>query len=246
MEEKKVISIEDRIPRLKEARKKKANRRLVFYLSIFFFLISIIVYLQSPLSYIKKIEVDGNEFISDTEIIDTSQIELNTNIWMVNLAKTERTLEALSLIKEAEVERKLPWTMKVNVKEHHVIGYRKVKNGFHPVLENGMIVETDNAVQIEGPILVNFKDNEYLERMALELGEVPEQIFQLISEISWEPTERNKYKILLYMNDGFIVETSIRNFAEKITAYPSIVSQLDRDETGIIHMGVGTYFERID
>ena len=39
MEKKNVVSIEDRIPKLKEARKKKANRRLHF-LSIYFFLLN--------------------------------------------------------------------------------------------------------------------------------------------------------------------------------------------------------------
>src|SRR5699024_11800125 len=98
--------------------------------------------------------------------------------------------------------------------------------------------------QGDGPLLNDFKEDVYLERMASELNDIPDDIFNLISEITWTPTDKNKYKILLYMNDGFTVEATIRNFATKMQTYPSIVSQLDDGEQGIIHMGVGTYFEK--
>src|SRR5699024_3959159 len=52
-----------------------------------------------------------------------------------------------------------------------------------------------------------------------------------------------KNKILLYMNDGYTVDGTIRNFAEKMKLYPSIVSQVPEDEEGIIHIGVGAYFD---
>src|SRR5690625_5861283 len=90
MEDKKIISIEDRIPKLKKQRKKKANRRLVFYLSLFFVLISIIIYLQSPLSYIKNIHVYGHHVLHENEIIELSDIKNDTNIWKAKDRKSIR------------------------------------------------------------------------------------------------------------------------------------------------------------
>jgi len=247
MEEKKVVSIEDRIPKLKEARKKKANRRLLFYLSIFFFLISAIVYLQSPLSYIKQIEVTGNEIVKEEEIIQLSGLSTETNIWVINQQNIKESFKDHPMIQNIEVKRELPNTVQIDVKEHDVVGYIKNDLEFHPVLENGMIVETSNiANKDEGPLLNNFEDEHYLQRMASELSIIPAHIFNLISEITWEPTEKNKYKIILYMNDGFIVDATIRNFANKMKAYPSVVSQLNPDDKGIVHMGVGTYFEKME
>lgn len=247
MEKKNVVSIEDRIPKLKEARKKKANRRLLFYLSIFFFLISMIVYLQSPLSHIKNIEVIGSEIVLEQDIINLSGLQSGTNIWLINKQTVTESIKDHPMISDIEVERKLPQTVQLKVKEQNVIGFVKSDLEFHPVLENGMIVTTSNLLNKgDGPLLINFKDEQYLQRMAVELSKIPVDIFNLISEISWEPTEKNKYKILLYMNDGFIVDATIRNFSSKMTSYPSIVSQLDPDEKGIVHMGVGTYFEKIE
>lgn len=245
MEKEKIVSIEDRIPKLKETRKKKANRRLVFYLSIFFLLISIIVYLQSPLSQVKYIDVKDNKVLSDKEVIKMSGITLNSNIWMIQMNSIKKEIEAHSVVKNVEVHRQLPQTIQLDVTEHRVIGYIRDKNIYHPVLQNGMIVTNEEiSNQGDGPLLHEFKDNAYLERMASELNEIPEDVFNLISEITWTPTEKNKYKIKLYMNDGFIVEATIRNFANKMKAYPSIVSQLEDGDKGIIHMGVGTYFEK--
>lgn len=247
MEKKNVVSIEDRIPKLKEARKKKANRRLLFYLSIFFFLISAIVYLQSPLSHIKSIEVIGHDVVQEQEIIQLSGLATDTNIWMMNQHNIEDSMNEHPMIESVEVKRKLPQTVQINVKEHNVIGYIKKDLKLHPVLENGMIVPTNNiASKGDGPLLNNFEDEQYLQRMATELSKIPEDIFNLISEVSWEPTKKNKYKIILYMNDGFIVDATIRNFASKMTTYPSIVSQLNPEDKGIVHMGVGTYFEKFE
>src|SRR5690625_5979789 len=90
MSKKKVVSIQDRIPKLKEQRKKKANRRLVFYLSIFFLLILMSIYLQSPLSDIKTVAIKGNSFLSEEEFIEISDLEEQTNIWIINLKTIDR------------------------------------------------------------------------------------------------------------------------------------------------------------
>lgn len=245
MEKKKVVSIEDRIPKLKEARKKKANRRLLFYLSLFFFLISVIVYLQSPLSYIHTIEIDGNHVIKDEEILQQSDLTTTTNIWTIKESQIKSLLEKHPIIETVTVKRKLPQTVQIDVTEHKIVGFLKRKDGFHPILANGEVIEDiSNIDRSEAPVLNNFTEKDYLERMAKELNDTPDFIFDLISEISWEPSDKNKYKIMMYMNDGFIVHATIRNFSNKMEAYPSIVSQIKPGEKGIVHMGVGAYFEK--
>lgn len=247
MEKKNVVSIEDRIPKLKEARKKKANRKLLFYLSIFFLLISLIIYLQSPLSNIKEIQVLGNKVVSKKEIVKRSELTTETNVWGISKKSITRALETHPLIERVEVKRKLPQTVQLYVIEYKIVGFKMGKKGYFPILENGTIIkEQQMHPSGEAPIFHNFKENEYLIRTAEELAEIPDDIFNLISEISWEPSEKNKYKIVLYMSDGYIVHATIRDFANKMAMYPSIVAQLDPDEKGIIHMGVGTYFERTE
>ncbi len=242
---KNIVSIEDRIPKLKEARKKKANRRLIFYMTLFFFLISIIVYLQSPLSYVKTIDIQNNTFATDEEIIDDIEIDTKTNIWTVDAAKTEDKLRENPIIEEATVTKELPWTISIDIVEKQIIGFIEDHAKFYPVLENGETLETAAYSHLNGnaPLLIGFTDKEYLSKIASELNRLPGGILDLISEVYWEPEEDNKNNIFLYMNDGFIVQGKIRDFADGMTAYPSVVSQLDPEVKGIIHVGIGVYFE---
>lgn len=75
-----------------------------------------------------------------------------------------------------------------------------------------------------------FTDEKYLSSMVHELDALSDTITSLISEIYWEPSKKNKHKISVYMNDGQIVSSTIRDFATKMEMYPSIVSQIDPDK----------------
>lgn len=248
MSKKDVVSIEDRIPKLKQARKKKANRRLIFYLSIFFFLISIIVYMQSPLSDIKEINVSGNIHITDEDIVTQSGLTMNSNIWMIETEDIEKTILKNPIVDDVQVNRSLPWTVNIELVEHNIIGYVKEERTYIPVLKNGVQLDSYGSSTFHGnsPVLIGFNESEILTKMASELNKLDQNIAKLISEIYWKPSDDNKYGILLYMNDGYIVDGTIRDFAEKMDVYPSVVSQLEPNTKGIIHMGVGVYFESLE
>lgn len=245
MAQKKVVSIEDRIPKLKQARKKKANRRLLFYLSIFFILISIIVYLQSPLSYIRTIQVEGNSFLQDNEIVKQANLTDNKNIWTIDTDAVESILNDSPIIASAKVSRKLPWTVSITVEEYELVGYTQKESTYYPVLGNGTTLQSMAKKTYNGdaPLLKGFNKETYLHRLTNEMEKLPETIRNLISEVHWTPEKDNNDKMRLYMNDGFIVDARIPNFADSMEIYPSIVSQLEEESEGIIHIGVGAYFE---
>lgn len=241
MDEKKVISIEERIPKLKEARRKKTNKRLVFYVLLFFSLISIVIYLQSPLSYIWNIEVIGNNYVTDETIIQYSELSNQSNIWGFKTNDVVEKINSHREIKGVEVVRSYPNTVKINVEELAKVGYLNKGEDFHPLLENGEMLDSLRIVNWQGdaPLLYNFTEGEYLQEFIEELVALPAVIGALISEVYWEPTDSNPNHLILYMNDGYQVETSIRNFANSLQNYPSIASQLEEDQLGIIRIGQG-------
>ncbi|GAA5415016.1 cell division protein DivIB [Paraliobacillus ryukyuensis] len=240
MAEKKVISIEDRIPKLKEVRKKKTNRRLIFYLSLFFILISIVVYLQSPLSHIQAIKIEGNDYINSDELIALSGLSKDNNFWGVSTGKIEDKITEHQEIKNATVSRKLPNTIVIAVEELKKVAYLKREGKYYPVLENGNFLETPTtAWRSDAPLLMDFTSDAPLEALASELQALPSSISSLISEIYWKPTDTNSYKVTIFMNDGYEVRSSIHNFSNYMKTYPSIVSQLDKKQLGIITIGEG-------
>ncbi|MDL4841263.1 cell division protein FtsQ/DivIB [Aquibacillus rhizosphaerae] len=241
MSKKKVVSIEDRIPKLKQARKKKANRRLVFYLTLFFVLISIVVYLQSSLSNVHHINVVGNSYISKEEIRKLSEITNDDNFWSIDKESIQSNISQHPEIKSADVSRSFPTTVNIGVQELERVGYIKQDGIYFPLLENGDKLDSHPLETMSGdaPFLTNFTKPIYLNELAKELLALPDTIVDLISEITWQPTEGNPYKVLVFMNDGFEVEASIRNFSKSMKVYPSITSQLEEGSKGIINIGVG-------
>lgn len=245
MAEKKIVSIEDRIPKLKERRKKKANRRLVMYLSLFFLLIIVILYLQSSLSNVRTINVDGNTNIDKETIVSLSGISTQDNFWKVDKDAIKEKVIEHAEIHSVQIEKDFPSTITIQVREYERVGYVQRDDVFYPILETGerLTSYSLSSPGSDAPLLRDWEEQTYLEEMTQELRQLPKSVTRQISELYWTPTENNPYKVHLYMNGGFEVEASIRNFSENMRTYPSIISQLDPGQKGIIHLDVGAYFE---
>ncbi|VEF48488.1 cell division protein FtsQ [Bacillus freudenreichii] len=245
MEKGKVLSLEDRIPKIKEHRRRKANRRLIFLISLFFLLIMLVIYFQSPLSHINEIKVEGNESVPDKIIIKNSGLKKGNNIWKLDKKEAVKNIEDLQEIKNAKIKLGFPNTVYLQVKEFKTIAYVSTGTEFHPILENGLIVvnNREGGVPVSAPILSSFKEDGVLEHMAKELKELPPEIINVISEIYYTPKKTDKYHITLFMNDGFEVSATILSFSEKMVHYPSFVSQLDPKIKGVIDLEVGSFFK---
>ncbi|MBU8907107.1 cell division protein FtsQ/DivIB [Desertibacillus haloalkaliphilus] len=244
----KVITINDRIPKLKEQRRQRTNRRLIFYLSIFFLLILIVVYFQSSLSHIRSIEVTGHYYVNDELIIAESGLAEGTSIWNVDRSVVATTLEALDEIKEATVYRRFPNKIEIEVLEYPRVAYLMDEGKYYPIIETGTFLdEMDrNYLPVDAPILVNWEQGEEVQELAAELIKLPEALIHRISEIYHTPTENDPLRMTLFMNDGFEVQSTIRQFSDKFTAYPSIVEEIDPEAEGIIHLRMTPYFEEFE
>ncbi len=244
MKKENVVSIEDRIPKLKQHRKKKANRRLFFLLTLFLILILSVVYFQSPLSHVKKVEVTGNELIPDEKVLAAGGISTGTSVWGVNKNSVAAKLKKLPGVKKAEVRLTFPNTYVISIQEHDKKAYLSRDSRYYVILENGKILDKGtDAMPVDAPLLRGFKEDKVLERMMKELGKLPSEIQQMISEINLTPKDTDQYHVTLYMNDGFEVSATIRTFSEKMIHYPSIASQLDPSRKGVIDLEVGSFFK---
>ncbi|MBM7647215.1 cell division protein FtsQ [Bacillus ectoiniformans] len=244
MEKGKLVSIEERIPKLKHMRKKKANRRLIALITVFFLLVLTVIYFQSSLSRIQKIEVSGNVLVDEKEIVEQSEIESGISVWKVNQGSVQEKLQKNPKIKEAEVSLGFPNKVKIKVTEQSKLAYLAKGILFYPVLDNGNIVQKpDTSAPDQLPIMYGFKEGKALELMMKGLEELPEEITNSISEIHYAPKKSDPYHISLFMNDGFEVSATMKTFSEKMTYYPSIVSQLNPNVKGVIDLEVGSYFK---
>ncbi|WP_018921340.1 cell division protein FtsQ/DivIB [Salsuginibacillus kocurii] len=245
MADRKVVTIEDRIPTLKEQRKKRANRRLILYLSIFFLLILTVVYFQSPLSHISQINVEGNEFADSNEVLQYSSIQENDHLWNADLEEAAARIETLPTVEQAELTRNWPNTVTITIVEDSLMAFLRQGDRYVPILSNGQLL-TDEAVQhpsSEAPVLYNWEDVDILREFTAELAETGDGIVNRISEIHHIPSEDKPFALELVMNDGLMVHTEIADFAEAMEPYPALVNEIDPEEAGVLHMGMSPYFE---
>jgi cell division protein FtsQ len=245
MEKGKILTLEDRIPKLREQRKQKANRRLIFYVSVFFLLIIGILYLQSPLSHIKTIKVNGNIHVSDEEVIALSDITNRTSFWNLDNDKIIGKVKKNNQLKDIKVQRKFPNTVILTVTEMKRVAYAINEGHYFPILEDGSVLKSSESTTFpsDAPILMNWKAGSELQEMAAEIAKLSPAIANSISEVHHSPEGSDPLHITLFMNDGREVSATINEFAKKMSAYPSIVSQLNGDLNGVIHMEVAYYFE---
>ncbi|RSD28107.1 cell division protein FtsQ/DivIB [Mesobacillus subterraneus] len=248
MDKGKIVSIEDRIPKLKHQRRKKANRRLIMLLAMFFILIASVIYFQSPLSKVKKITVTGNESYSYDQIVEESGLTLETNVWKISKGEVEKELQKIQEVKKAVVDILLPNTVAIRIEEYNRLAYISKGKDFYPVLENGHILgeKRIDEIPVNAPILIGFKEGKVLDEMIASLEELPQEVINSISEVHSKPSKTDQFLVKLYMNDGFEVNATLRTFSEKMAHYPSIVSQLDPAKKGVIDLEVGSYFKAFE
>lgn len=249
MADKKIIDIEERIPTLKEKRRQRANRRLIFYVSFFFFLILIIVYLESSYSDVKYVNVIGNQYVSSDWIVETSKLLDDVSMWGIDEAEIEEDLLTHPVLASVKIEKQWLNTVNIHVVEYERIAYVEEGDTFLPLLETGHTVENFEDTSIspyDDPILIGFENDDVRKELANELTNVSPSIRQRMSEIHLSPIENDPNRLMIYMNDGFVVSSTVNNFAERIEPYPLIVEQLDPDEEGIIHMRMNPYFESFE
>ncbi|MBB3867982.1 cell division protein FtsQ/DivIB [Geobacillus sp. NFOSA3] len=241
---KKIVVLEERVPKLKERRRQKANRRLIAYISFFFLLILCMIYFQSPLSYVRHIQVNGNHHLSAKQVIQLSGITKRTSFWKVKEDEIKRNVEKHPEVKSVSLEKHFPNTIIIHVKERRRIAYIYDQQTFFPLLENGYILKkhTSKTAPSDAPILINWKKGEDIQEIAGQLAQLSPSILNAISEIHYTPSDDNRYHITVYMNDGFEVSANVQNFADKMSLYPSIVQQLDPNVKGVIHLEVSNYF----
>lgn len=240
----KVVPIENRIPKLKEQRKQKANRRFIIYITLFFLLILIVIYLNSPLSLIGSISVKGNHYVSTKEILTTSKISRSTHIWDVHSSQLQNHIKTIPAISSVHMKRVFPNKLIITVHEYRRIAYLKNEKGYVPILENGSFLPNlqKGSIPINAPILVHWQKGKVLNQFAKKLSECKPEILTQISEFDYTPIKDDDQAITLYMNDGNKVLADINNFDKKIVYYPEILASLNKGDKGIVDMRIGMRF----
>ncbi len=239
----KVIDIEERIPSMRDKRRRRTNRKFIFIVTLFMFALLVVLYFQSSLSRIDKITLSGTNLHDDAFYIAASDLAVDKSLWGFTIADVEKDLLKVESVQEVKVSRKWLREVTVELVEWAPIAYLENDGQYSLLLENGEVFFQEQMLPEEdAPILNGFAEAKHKKRITKQLKEMESNVYQLISEIIYEGTAEDPDHITVYMDDGYEVKAIIPTFAEKMAYYAEITAQLQEHEKGVIDMEVGTYF----
>ncbi|WLR43622.1 FtsQ-type POTRA domain-containing protein [Bacillus carboniphilus] len=249
MEKEKVILLEDRLPKLKQQRKQKANRRFIAFLSVFFLLLIAIIYLNSPFSKVGEVIISGNDMIDQETILETSNIHINqSGFWNLKEATIENDISRLEVIKKVTATKKLLHTVEIQIDEYQVVGFVVKDNEKWPILENGQLLSEQQSQTKNGPIVQKWTSNEQLQELASQLIKTPISVRNSMSEISFSDKDPNF--ISIYMNEQIEVKVYVRDLSSQMIAYPLFLQQIVDEkgylQPGVIDLQVGQIYTPLD
>lgn len=240
----KIIDIEDRIPTLKERRRRRTNKKFSILLFLFVSTLLVVLYFQSSYSQVQTITLDGASLVPKEQYIEQISLEIGDSMWGFREKNLEELLKQNKWVKAVTVKRKWLTEVEIQIEEYKQIGYVEDGDFLRITLENGEIMDPDGQVlPLEGPILSGFDDEKIRLRLIKELKNLNSEVLLTISQINYTPNENDKHSIQVFMNDGNEVQAMIPSFSEKMNFYPFIFSQLEPAVKGIIDLEVGSFFQ---
>lgn len=239
----KVIDIEERIPSMREKRRRRTNRKFLFVITIFALALLVLLYFQSSLSQINKITLKGANLYEESFYLEAIDMSVNQPLWGFTIKDTEKIIRKMDSVQEVDITRKWLRDVDIVIKEWDPIAYLEEEGQYKLLLENGEVF-SENTLHPEedAPILNGFTNAEHKKRMTAQLMQMESGVYQLISEIIYSGTKDDPNPITVYMDDGYEIRAILPTFAEKMAYYPEITAQLQDHEKGVIDMEVGTYF----
>ncbi|MBO8128616.1 MAG: FtsQ-type POTRA domain-containing protein [Peptococcaceae bacterium] len=164
-----------------------SSKRLNYWETAFFlFVIAIAAFIlvRSPLFEIQALVVKGNRLLTKEEICAAAAIVKGTHIFKTKLAAAEKRVEALPLVKDAEVHRDLPSTVVISVRERQPLALVYIDGAFWEVDEEGIPLRKAELISQELPVITGITvDQPDFNRLLEVASAVPTELRTELSEI---------------------------------------------------------------
>lgn len=234
--------------------KKHLNIKGFLFLFLFLYLIGMLFYTFFTMP-VENIYIKGTTLIKDNEIIEKGGLKNYPSLFSVSEKKLANKLQALELVKEVSIEKKLNGKLVINIVEEIPLYLNRSTNKV--VLSSGKEVENNNAKYAGIPTLENVTTSETQKRFTEAFSKIDVDIIKMINEIEYDPDISEGITIdadrfLLRMNDGNLVYVNILNM-DRLNNYKTIYAALtakgtlllDSYGTGDVY-GLFTPFETQD
>ena len=208
-----------------------------------FLILFLSIYLLTPLSTLKHIEVTGTVQTTADQVKEASGIRDSdyTISLLLNKDKHAEMVKSDHWIESAKIVYQFPVHFTIEVKEFEIVAYSVSGDNYYPILSSGSIEPTAvNAANLpEKYISVLFNDEEQIKTLISQLKDISPEIKQEIQKIELAPSKATSdlLKITMYDTDEILVPLS--ELGKKLPYYSKIKPQLTVPSG--IDMEVGIY-----
>ncbi|MGB8956454.1 MAG: FtsQ-type POTRA domain-containing protein [Tumebacillaceae bacterium] len=226
-------------------RKRRPNWKALLFVVIFFVLVMLAGFLQSPLSAVSSIEVKGIHQVRYEDVLRTAKIEKGVSFWKIDKTDAAQAiLEAFPLVQSADVQ--VSWTGEVviAVVEKGISGTLVTPEGFYRLLQDGTALKAEDKGEADNVPLISMDNLPAVEagkkvassdliELVKQIPEVERGVLDQISEI--RVTSEGAWKV--FMRDKFEVRIPPRQFADKMKGYAKYRDGLGKDaQPGVIDL----------
>lgn len=201
------------------------------------------IYLLTPLSTVKHIEVKGNVQTQADDIKQISGIQDSdyTLSLLLNKEKHAEKIKSNHWIESAKIDYKFPTNFTIEVKEFEIVGYYVTGEDHYPILSSGTIDSSPvNLLNLpETYLTVTFNDEQQVKDLMTGLSSISEDIKSQIQKIELAPSKATADLLKITMQDTDEIVVPLSELGKKLPYYSKIKPQLS--EPSFIDMEAGIY-----
>ena len=201
------------------------------------------VYLLTPLSTIKNIEVKGNSNTQADDIKQASGIQ-DSDYTLALLLDKETYAERIKSnhwIESAKIDYQFPTNFTIEVKEFDIVGYYVSGEEHYSILSSGTVESTpvDRLNLPETYLTVTFNDGQLVKDLITGLSTISEDIKSQIQKIELAPSKATADLLKITMLDTDEILIPLSELSKKLPYYSKIKPQLS--EPSVVDMEAGVY-----
>lgn len=151
-----VTAVPEKTKRIYRRRKRKPGsiKWLMPFVFLLLFSVAGYFFIHSAFFNISSITVSGSKNIPSTEIVTISGLHQGENIFQADLENAQEKILTQALIKSANIQRKLPKTIEINVEERVPLALVPVAGGLLQIDAQGCVLRKQGIMECKGLTII--------------------------------------------------------------------------------------------
>jgi cell division protein FtsQ len=169
--------------------------------------LGLLVFVRIPYFALERIEITGNQNLSDQTVIEASGVKLGANLLLLDLAQMSRKLEQRPRISSASVYRRFPGKLLIDVQERAPRAILSAERLYYVDKEGRVFTRVLPGDPVDYPLItgVSAKDLKTRENQVIDMTHRALGVLKVMERLSLSRGEFNAIELRIDLNHGITV-----------------------------------------